>query len=115
MKNFKNSLIQITHDGMGSGDDVLGLQLITTYLKLINEEDELPTFITFYNSGVKLMCTGSPVLDIIKTIEKKGVKLIACKTCLNHFGLMDKKEVGIVGSMIEIIELQKLADKVISV
>lgn len=111
---MKNILIQITQNGMGSGDEELGLQLATNYLKLIKEENALPRFITLYNGGVKLICTGSPAIEILKTIEKEGVKLIACKTCLKHFKLMDKMEAGIAGTMIDIIELQKIADKVIN-
>ncbi len=114
MKTFKNTLIQITHNGMGTGDDQLGLQLVTNYLKLLNEEDELPKFIALYNAGVKLTCTGSPVIELMKAIEKRGVKFISCKTCLNHFDLVNKVEVGIAGTMIDIIELQKVADRVIN-
>ena len=111
MKNFKNTLLQISHDSMGPGDKALGLQLITNYLRLINEETELPRFIAFYNNGVKLICKDSPVIEITKAIEQKGVKLIACKTCLQHFDLIDKMEVGIAGTMIDIVELQKIADR----
>ncbi len=75
---------------MGHGDEALGLQLITNYLGLIIEENKLPKFITFYNSGVKIICKGSPAIDHLKKLEAAGVKLIACKTCLNHFNLMDK-------------------------
>lgn len=114
MKNFKNTLLQISQDSMGTGDEALGLQLMTNYLSLINEENEMPRFIAFYNSGVKLICKDSPVIEITKAMEKKGVKLIACKTCLQHFDLMDKMEVGIPGTMMDIVELQKMADKVIS-
>ena len=114
MKSFKNSLIQITQNGMGKGDEQLGLKLVTNYLKLLNEENELPKFIALYNEGVKLICSDSPTIEIIKAIEKRGVKIIACKTCLKHFNLMDKMEVGIAGTMIDIIELQKAADRVIN-
>ncbi|MBI9069854.1 MAG: DsrE family protein [Salinivirgaceae bacterium] len=41
-------------------------------------------------------------------------KLIACKTCLQHFNLTDKIEVGVVGTTMDIVELQKMADKVIT-
>lgn len=114
MKTFKNTLIQITQNGMGNGDEKLGLQLVTNYLKLLNEENELPKFIAVYNSGVKLTCSGSPVIETIQTLEKRGLKFIVCKTCLNHFNLMDKMEVGIAGTMIDIIELQKAADRVVT-
>jgi intracellular sulfur oxidation DsrE/DsrF family protein len=99
---------------MGNGSEELGLQLVTNYLKLINEENSLPRFITFYNAGVKLICTGSAAIESLKQLEKAGVKLIACKTCLNHFQLIDKVEVGIPGTMIDIIELQKMAQKVVN-
>ena len=115
MKNFKNTLIQVTQAGMGNGDETLGLKLITNYLRLISEENELPKFIVFYNSGVSLICKDSPAIDTLKTMEEKGVKLIACKTCLIYFELMDKIEVGIAGTMMDIVELQKLSEKVITV
>lgn len=111
---MKNILLQITQNGMGRGDEALGIQLIENYLILINEESDLPKFIALYNGGVKLISTGSPVVEMIKTLEKKGVKVIACKSCLNHFGLMDKIEAGTVGTMMDIIALQKIADKVIN-
>ncbi len=111
---MKNILIQITQNGMGSGSEELGQILVTNYLTLISEENNLPRFITLYNEGVKLICQGSPSIDVLKSIEAKGVKLIACKTCLNHFGILDKVEVGMEGTMMDIINLQKMADKVIN-
>lgn len=99
---------------MGEGDQALGIKLVSNYLTLLNEENELPRHIVFYNAGIKLLCMGSPALDALKKLEEKGVKLIACKTCLAHFGLTDKIKAGIMGTMIDIIELQKIANKVIN-
>ncbi|MCY1719634.1 DsrE family protein [Prolixibacteraceae bacterium Z1-6] len=114
MNTFKNTLIQITHNGMGSGDEALGQLLVSNYLNLLCEENELPRVITFYNEGVKLICTGSPALEPLKTLANKGVKLVACKTCLNHFQLIDQVETGIAGTMVDIMHFQKLAQKVIN-
>jgi predicted peroxiredoxin len=58
---------------------------------------------------------GSPVLDTLKSLESKGVRLILCSTCLNFFNLAEKVKVGIVGGMTDIIEAQMKAEKVISV
>jgi intracellular sulfur oxidation DsrE/DsrF family protein len=114
MNTFKNTLIQITQYGMGSGDETLDLLLLSNYLNLLGEETVLPQVIVFYNAGVKLICKGSPVLEILHHLDEKGVKLIACKTCLNHYELSDKMEVGLAGSMIDIMQLQKAAEKVIN-
>ena len=114
MVTLENTLLQITHNGMGQGDEALGLQLVTNYLKLIDETKKLPKFIAFYNSGVKLICTDSPIIEILSSIQAKGVKLIACKTCLNHFNMLANVKVGMPGTMIDIIELQTASDKVIN-
>lgn len=111
---MENTLIQVNKNGMGSGDEALGLLLLNNYFKLINEENKLPRFIAFYNAGAKIVAEGSPCIDILKTMESRGVKLIACKTCLVHFDLLDKVQTGIAGTMMDIIELQKVADKVIN-
>ncbi|GAF04430.1 DsrE family protein [Saccharicrinis fermentans] len=111
---MKNTLIQITKNGMGEGDEALSLSLIANYLKLVNEESNFPLFMSFYNGGVKLLCEGSPVIDTLKLLEKKGVKMLACKTCLNYYHLLDKRMVGVEATMVDIVSLQKVADKVIN-
>jgi hypothetical protein len=54
------------------------------------------------------------VLDQLVALEKKGVRLIVCSTCLNYFGLLDKIKTGIAGSMADILEAQLRAGKVIT-
>ncbi|WP_347841380.1 hypothetical protein [uncultured Draconibacterium sp.] len=114
MNTFKNTLIQITANGMGGNDAQLGQLLVKNYLALLCEEEELPPVITFYNEGVKLICSGSAALEPLILLAKKGVKLVACKTCLNHFDLLDKVEVGIPGTMVDIMHFQKVASKVVN-
>ncbi|PKQ60836.1 hypothetical protein BZG02_17690 [Labilibaculum filiforme] len=110
----RNTLIQVTQHGMGTGSEELGLKLITNYFKLLDADGRTPKIIVFYNAGVKLICENSPALEALQNLSKKGVQLVACKTCLDHFSLTDKMKVGIVGSMPDIITLQADADKVIN-
>ncbi|MCZ4695841.1 hypothetical protein DWB61_13785 [Ancylomarina euxinus] len=112
--NNSNTLVQIDKNGMGTGNEELGLILISNYLKLSLSNEQLPKIITFYNAGVQLTCTDSPVLDTLREMEKAGVKMIICKTCLNFYQLADKVEVGIQGTMQDIITLQADASKVIN-
>lgn len=109
-----DTVLLITHHGMGSAEPELQLKLMSTYLKLLDEHNILPAAICFYTDGVKLAAVGSPVLDSLKSLESKGVHLILCSTCLNFFDLTDQVQVGIVGGMADIIEAQFKADKVIS-
>ena len=57
----------------------------------------------------------SPVLEQLRALEAKGVRLIVCNTCLNHYNLTDAVRVGIVGRMTDIIEAQWQAEKVITI
>ena len=106
--------IQVTRKGMGNADGVLDMQLIKKYFALLAESNYLPSVISFYTDGVKLVVKGSPVIEELKKLEEKGVRLVLCATCLNHFGLSDQVEVGIVGGMTDIIEAQWKAEKVIT-
>ena len=107
-------VIQITQAGMGSGDPALQMKLIQKYLTLLNESNMLPAVISFYNDGVKLVVEGSPVLNELAALEQRGVRLIVCQTCLNHYNLSDQLRVGIVGGMTDIIEAQWRTEKVIT-
>lgn len=112
--NTNGILIQINSFGMGSGDKELGLQLIEKYFELQTQEEEVPSFIVFYNEGVKLLTSNSPALKALKELEKRGTKLIACSTCLNHYKLTEELQVGLSGGMPDIIALQIRATKVIN-
>jgi intracellular sulfur oxidation DsrE/DsrF family protein len=113
-KSSESVLIQVTHDGMGSADPALQHALLRKYFLLLQENGALPSAVCFYTSGVKMVVEGSPVLDVLQSLEARGVHLIVCKTCLDYFGLLDKVRVGIIGGMGDIIAAQGLAKKVIS-
>ena len=110
----KAVMIQVTQDGMGAADAELQHALLRKYLLLLQQNGTLPSAICFYTSGVKMVIEGSPVLEVLQSLEAHGVRLIVCKTCLDYFGLLEKVRVGIVGGMGDIIAAQWLADKVIS-
>ena len=112
---MNNTVLMVTNYGMGKGDQALQLKLIGKYLELIQQNQTLPNAICFYTDGVKLVVEGSPVLDQLNALETKGVRLIVCSTCLEHYTLTDKVQVGIVGGMTDIIEAQMKADKVITI
>jgi peroxiredoxin family protein len=88
--------------------------LIGKYLQLLGQGEDFPAAICFYTEEVKMVTDGSPVLDQLVELEKKGVRLIVCSTCLNYFGLSDKVKIGIVGGMADILEAQLRAGKVIT-
>jgi intracellular sulfur oxidation DsrE/DsrF family protein len=108
------TVLLITRNGMGDAESELQQKLITTYFKLLDENNILPAVICFYANGIYLVVEGSPVIDSLRSLEAKGVRLVLCSTCLNYYNLIDQVQVGIVGGMTDILEAQRRAGKVIS-
>jgi sulfur relay (sulfurtransferase) complex TusBCD TusD component (DsrE family) len=112
---MKDTAILLTRFGMGQTDNQeLSTKLIQKYFSLLLEGGQLPPVICFYTDGVKLVTSGSPILEQLKQMEAKGVRLIVCSTCLDATGLADQVQAGIVGGMPDIIEAQARAEKVIT-
>ncbi len=111
---MNGTVLLITENGMGKADKKLQLTLITKYFDLLLQSVNLPAMICFYTEGVKLVCDGSPILEQLRALESKNVRLIICSTCLNYFELTEKVQVGIVGGMGDILEAQMQADKVVT-
>jgi len=48
-------------------------------------------------------------------LEKDGIHILVCGTCLTHFNLLDQKQVGETTNMLDIVTAMQLADKVINI
>lgn len=107
-------LLVMASDRMGRGDDELGEILTRAFFHTITETSPLPATIILYNSGVKLACRGSLVLDDFKTLEAAGVEILACGTCLGFFELKEQLAVGRISNMYEIAETLLNAPRVIA-
>lgn len=108
-----NRVVVIAKNTMGDGDDELGAILMKGFIFALTQQDELPQSILFYNSGIFLTSEGSPVLDDLRTLEEAGVEILTCGTCLNHYGIADKLQVGGVTNLYVVAEKQMKATVVI--
>ena len=111
----KKIMVMVCNDCMGHGDDELGSKLMVSFLKTIKEMGDELWRLVFVNNGVKLAIEGSEVLPILKEYEKDGLYILVCGTCLTHFNLLDKKQVGETTNMLDIVMAMQLADKVINI
>jgi hypothetical protein len=112
--DLAGAMILVSREGMGSGPPDLQRRLFSTYLCLLLENGWTPLAFGFYTDGVKLLVEGSPVLEPLRELEAAGVRLIACKTCLDYYGIGDRIRVGIVGGMGDIMAAMALGTKVIT-
>nr|HID60138.1 sulfurtransferase-like selenium metabolism protein YedF [Desulfobacterales bacterium] len=111
----KKIMVMVATDRMGRGDDVLGAKLMVNFLKTLKEMGSELWRLVFLNNGVKLTVDGSEVLPVLKDLEEEGLHILVCGTCLSHFNLLDKKQVGETTNMLDIVTAMQLADKVINI
>jgi selenium metabolism protein YedF len=104
----KTFLIQ--SEVLGRGDEQLGSMLMSNFLRLLGESKDKPGSIVFWNTGVRLLCEGSLVLNRLKQLEEQGVELLACATCLEHFELTDKLAAGKPTNMMKSIQAMLSSD-----
>jgi selenium metabolism protein YedF len=99
-----NTVVVISSSYMGVGDEELGGVLIKGFIYALSQQEELPKTMLFYNGGAKLTCEDSPTIEDLKSLEAQGVEILTCGTCLNHYGLSEKLQVGGVTNMYDIVE-----------
>jgi selenium metabolism protein YedF len=109
----RGQVILIKGDRIGIGSDELGGILVKSLVNTLAENTELPEKIVLINSGVKLVCEGSDLIEAFSSLEKKGVELLACGTCLNYFELQEKIRAGRVSNAFEILNSLLSAERVI--
>ncbi|MFO7738709.1 MAG: sulfurtransferase-like selenium metabolism protein YedF [Desulfatiglandaceae bacterium] len=114
-KEKKKIMVMIATDRMGYGDDVLGRKLMTSFVKTLKEMGDELWRLVFVNNGVKLTIEGSEILPVLKDYKAEGLQILVCGTCLTHFDLLDKKQVGETTNMLDIVTAMQLADKVINI
>lgn len=108
-----NTVIVISSDKMGEGDEALGRTLMKGFIYALTQLSLPPKAVLLYNSGARLSCEGSDSVEDLKTLEQAGTEVMTCGTCLNHYGLQDKLAVGAVTNMYTIVETQAGASKII--
>lgn len=104
----------INHEIIGEGAEELGTNLIRMFFFTISEQEQLPKAILFMNGGVKLPACDEQSIEHLKAMEKRGVDILVCGTCLNFFGLADQLQVGRVSNMYDITQMMQSASKVIT-
>lgn len=110
----QGAIYSITTDALGQGPPELGFVLMKSFMLTLKELDPAPQTLIFMNTGAKLACKGSSVLEHLQAIEQKGTQILVCGTCLDFFGVKEDVQVGKVSNMFEIVGAMQ-AGKVITI
>lgn len=109
----RGQVVLIKSDKIGIGSEELGGILVKSLINTLADNSDLPERIVLINSGVKLVCEGSDLIEAFSKIEEKGVEILACGTCLNYFELQDKIKAGRISNAYEILNALLEAQRVI--
>ena len=112
--SFKDLTIAIGSDQMGTGEEKLGHILMKSFIYTIRETTPLPKTIVLFNSGIKLVCEESQIVDDLKAMVEMGVEILVCGTCLDYYNLMDDIKVGEVANMYSIYEAMRNANNTLN-
>lgn len=113
--NSGDTVVIFSSDTMGKGSEGLGKILMRSFVYTLTEVTPYPSTLLFYNGGVKLTCEGSEILEDLKNLEKEGVEIISCGTCLDYYQIKDNLQVGEISNMYTIYEKMKNAANTINI
>ena len=82
------------------------MMLINAFLKSLSNTDVLPQKILFVNRGVLLTTDNAEVenddiVEVLKELEKSGVEIYSCGSCLSYYALTERLKVGMIGNALE--------------
>ena len=83
----------------------MGLTILGNFLKTLVANPLRPEKIVCWNAGVKLLTKNSPVVATRQDLEGIGIEILACKTCVEFFGLQEKLQAGEISTMPIITDL----------
>lgn len=81
-------------EAIGRGDKKVGRILANEIIFDLSFQEVMPSALVFLNSGVKLTCKGSSVINELRKIEALGANVYSDTVSLDAYGLSDELEVG---------------------
>ena len=105
MGEAKDKVILLSSEGCSGEDADLGFEILAALLNTLSEHKDRPQAVICWNTAVRLLAEGSPLLRQLKSLEEKGVKILAGQMCVKELGLTDKIALGKPAAMNELLDV----------
>jgi selenium metabolism protein YedF len=109
----KKTLLLIIGTDIIGRDEELGKTLMQAFFETMKVYKQLPHTIFFLNTGVHLTTTNEEIAGLLQEVEKIGVEIYSCGTCLTKYNLESKLKVGRRGTMNIVVEGMQDFDKTV--
>jgi len=103
LEKKKSLLLVVGSDIMGREEE-LGKTLMKAFFETMKVYKQLPHTIFFLNTGVYLTTINTDIAGLLQDMEKMGVEIYSCGTCLTKYNLESKLAVGHRGTMNIVVE-----------
>jgi len=110
-----DAVVLVGSSRLGVGDERLGDILMKAFLNTLWDYTPRPARLLFINSGVFLTTEGSEALETIQMLEREGVQVFSCGTCLEFYGITDRLRVGLVTNMYDTVDSLLSASRVVRI
>lgn len=107
--------VLVGKETIGEGSLDLGTSLMNMFFFTLAQDTNVPDYILFMNSGVKLPVENEQVVAHLHTLSDKGCHILICGTCLSYYNIVDQLQIGMVSNMYEIVDALKSVNKMISI
>lgn len=108
------TLLFLSSDRIGQGDDVLGRKLLRIFLEKLVASEVQVDFVACLNGAILLTTEEGPALESLRALAARGSIITTCGTCLDHYQRTEKLLLGAVGGMQQTVELFASADRIIA-
>ena len=105
MSEQKGKVFLLGGEGCGYGDSDLGFQILVDSLEAVADREDRPSAIICWNTAVRIVAEGSPLVPRLKHLEERGIQILVGRSCLVNLELEDKVAVGKVVNMNQILDL----------
>jgi intracellular sulfur oxidation DsrE/DsrF family protein len=115
---MSSTVVLVTRAGLGTtaaADAAFGIEMLELFFHSLETQKERPRAVCFYTEAVTLLRPESPVGLSLKLLERLGIDVYACQTCLDYYQVGDDIVAGQRSNMAEIVRLLSEADKVITI
>ena len=102
---MRNKVILLASDQFGFGDQNLGQGVLETFFVVLKQRDELPAAVFCMNRGVYALTKQSFASVHLAELAEAGVQVLACGTCVDHYGVREELTAGEVSGMAVFVDL----------
>ena len=100
----RKKVVYLNEERAGSG--AVGITLLSKFIGALMQLQEKPYAVICVNEAVKMTADRAhPSFSALKELERAGVKILSCGSCLEAYRLVDKLAIGEITNAYEVVSL----------